>query len=998
MNVLLNNFFRQLLFCTSSKRLKVWLFSFGLLFSTSTLAQIRTDSSLGLSAQTLVGPSYLIPQSLGKLAGNNLFHSFQNFNLASGEVANFTTTSSNIANVISRVTSGEASQINGTLRLSAASGTPAFFFINPAGITFGAGASVDVPGAFHVSTANDIRFTDGRVSADLTQSSSFSSAAPEAFGFVGNKRASIMVKEGVLLKPHNAFPISLVAGDITLDGAGFGAAGGAVRAVAVGATAADIPLLGTVPQVDGNLKVINGGFISTVNLDNISAGQILARAGNIVLDSGGKITTDSYENENGGAGGIDVLAKNDLIMRNSGYIQSINRSVESAADIQIKAKNIALDTDAYVYSAAATDSSGNGATIALTAVKDINMSNAGNVSSYADSIGSAGDIQLNAQNITMTGSASVYSISDVNSSGNTGTIKLEAKDKIFISDQSRSYVSTASSGSAGSLTLKASEIALDAGAYLLTYGDVGNATAGILDLSAEKSIKLSNNSSIQSTSSSSGNSGAIKLAASDILLDTNSYITTFATPGSTGNAGNAGSIDINARNTLSIFNVSFIDSSTFSNGQGGTIRVMAKDILIDKDSAISSLAIGGSGNAGTIDVVSSNRIVLSNNGKILSSTDTDGNGGSINIKGNNINFNSRGGVSTDSFDHSGHGGDITINASGIVSMNDGFLASNTSGAGRAGSIKMVASAILLDGVHSFITASALENSSGQTGNITLTARDTIGINVGGTILTSNSATRGNAKGLKPSPISLSAPHIFLTGAQISAQSFGNFDAGSILIDFSKQLFLSYTNIFTSANDGNGGRITVKGGSLASLYGTTINTSVFGLTGNGGDISISADAMVLTTGFIQANTAAKNANGGAVNIHVKTLAASGNTLFVGGQSTYDFTSRVFGFNVIQAAAPTGVSGVISIANPALDVSNSLTRLNVQLLDVTSLGRNPCQRSGGSSLAQSGRGGLPVSYRSSLNIESPTEVAKLFSRALNKVSAKSAYFPDFSQACL
>ena len=115
---------------------------------TGAQAQIRTDGSLGPAAQTLTGPNYAIPQTLGKLAGNNLFHSFQTFNLATGEAANFSTTSTTLANVISRVTGGELSQINGTLRLSAAGGaTPAFFFINPAGVTFGAGASVDVPGA-----------------------------------------------------------------------------------------------------------------------------------------------------------------------------------------------------------------------------------------------------------------------------------------------------------------------------------------------------------------------------------------------------------------------------------------------------------------------------------------------------------------------------------------------------------------------------------------------------------------------------------------------------------------------------------------------------------------------------------------------------------------------------------------------------------------------------------------------------------------------------------
>ena len=47
-------------------------------------AQIRTDGTAG-SATTLSGPAYSIPQSLGRVAGSNLFHSFATFNLASGQ-------------------------------------------------------------------------------------------------------------------------------------------------------------------------------------------------------------------------------------------------------------------------------------------------------------------------------------------------------------------------------------------------------------------------------------------------------------------------------------------------------------------------------------------------------------------------------------------------------------------------------------------------------------------------------------------------------------------------------------------------------------------------------------------------------------------------------------------------------------------------------------------------------------------------------------------------
>ena len=80
-----------------------------------------------------------------------------------------------------------------------------------------------------------------------------------------------------------------------------------------------------------------------------------------------------------------------------------------------------------------------------------------------------------------------------------------------------------------------------------------------------------------------------------------------------------------------------------------------------------------------------------------------------------------------------------------------------------------------------------------------------------------------------------------------------------------------------------------------------------------------------------------------------------------QTPLRYAPNVFGFNVIQAAAPTGVSGNIQIASPVLDLSGTLGRLGAPPIDTVSLGRSPCQTTGGSSLAVVGQGVLPVSYR-------------------------------------
>ena len=75
------------------------------------LGQVTVDSSFG-NAGALAGPNFQIPDTLGKTVGGNLFHSFSDFNIQTGESAQFTGPDS-INNILGRVTGGDASSIDG---------------------------------------------------------------------------------------------------------------------------------------------------------------------------------------------------------------------------------------------------------------------------------------------------------------------------------------------------------------------------------------------------------------------------------------------------------------------------------------------------------------------------------------------------------------------------------------------------------------------------------------------------------------------------------------------------------------------------------------------------------------------------------------------------------------------------------------------------------------------------------------------------------------------
>src|SRR5256714_4011704 len=247
-------------------------------FFTAAQAQIRTDGTLGRPAVALTGPSFLITEALGRLAGSNLFYSFQVFNVGNAESATFITTTAGLSSLISRVTGGSPSQINGLISLNSTNAAPNFFFINPAGVVFGQGAAINVPAGFNVSTANYLKFPDGNFYADPKAVSTLSSAAPEAFGFLGTTRAAVTINDNANIgTPNN--PFQIVAGDVTVDNATLQNQAGDVRVIAVGGGAAEIELTGTSTLASGTLTLSNGGSLNTMSAGGVPAGDNNGPAG-----------------------------------------------------------------------------------------------------------------------------------------------------------------------------------------------------------------------------------------------------------------------------------------------------------------------------------------------------------------------------------------------------------------------------------------------------------------------------------------------------------------------------------------------------------------------------------------------------------------------------------------------------------------------------------------------------------------------------------------------
>ncbi len=208
-------------------------------------------------AQTLIGPNYSISASLGKQIGSNLFHSFGQFGLATGESAAFSGPVA-VNNIIGRVTGGNPSGIDGRIQSNIAGAN--LYLINPSGIVFGPHATVNVSGSFHASTADYVKMSDGsKFQATNPDASTLSAAPPAAFGFLTPKPAAITVN-GSSLGPAPGATLGLVAGPVSINSAAsLAAPGGAIHVTSAAGT-------GEVPVDPRNAAALTVGNFGPVEI------------------------------------------------------------------------------------------------------------------------------------------------------------------------------------------------------------------------------------------------------------------------------------------------------------------------------------------------------------------------------------------------------------------------------------------------------------------------------------------------------------------------------------------------------------------------------------------------------------------------------------------------------------------------------------------------------------------------------------------------------------
>ncbi len=925
---------------------------------------IRTDGTLGAAATTLAGPNYNITQSLGALSGKNLFYSFQYFNVATGETALFTTTTPGIANIISRVTGGFASDIAGTLQVNAASGAPDFFFINPSGITLAPGAVVNVPASLYISTANYLKFPDGRFYSDTTHTSQLSAAAPEAFGFLGTTRASVTVQTSLTPGPGGQF--QAVAGDVTVDGQGSAAEvltlDGNVRVIATGAQSTEVPLSGPYSSSDGQVTVQNGGLLTAVGDATTAAGEIDISAGTITVDGAHSTSPTGVQSVAGagGAGQIALDAGGDILIQNGSAVLSQATDTAPGANVNVQATNLIIKGGDPNHSTGITvgnDGAGAGGTlnIAASAVSlDATGSSAGDhftgIRSVASpsATGPSGHIVANVVGpISILNGAEVVSFADPASNAGSGAIDLTGQTATIAGSATATaqtgVISSTGAADARPVSINISgDLRLTNGGEIFSYTQAPGAGANV---SIRAGTLTSSgwdpnfDTGIQAITVGAGAAGTVQLHAGKVLLDGTGAVDSTTQTGiesarRSPATGPASSVIVTSSGDVSVLNGAEIKSIDEGSNitQGGGVTVNATSLTLD--SGASTLATGiltksVNGAAGNVTVNVDGPVQMLDNGLILSGTLGGGRSGdlSLNVGSLLMDGGSNGGFPTlfsGSFGQTGPSGNVTVVSQGAVQLTSSLIDSGTSGAGIAGNVSISGTSLTM--------ASAIVG----TPNFATGASGNIAINIAGPMAVSASATgpafistqSGSSGGIGGLTINAQSLSMDAKGGvlEINTTNLGPSNSvGRLAITTSGPITLSNGATISAGagpgSSGNSGDLSVNAASVALLNGSEIGTdSVMSATGSAGTLTVTASGPItLTNGSLISSSTGGGGSAGSVFVSTPGIVSVG-----GGALPSQIGSASLPTSTGQSGNVSISAGTLVIDGGAINIADAGTR--------------------------------------------------------------------------
>ena len=866
----------------------------------------------------------------------NLFHSFEEFNVSEGRGAYFNSPNVDVQNIFSRVTGSNPSEIMGVLGTFGES-NPDLYLINPNGIVFGENAALDVQGSFVATTANGgIKFDDqGTYSAINPQLPQLLTVDPSAYLFnqIDNQVIGDITNQADLeVTPEKS--LVFFAGNIDLINSSLIAPGGEI----VLGSVENITLVDTFVNVASG----NGGLINFIaqNLEILEdstigagiaegAGSPDAITGNILINVAEQFRIDNsyianllFDNAKGTVGNIEIVAGS-VFGTKGAAIDTSSSGQGNAGNITITATDSVIfdgkDIDGVstgIFSQIDSAAMGNAGNIFITS-RSLEFTNGAKLEVSTDGRGNAGDININVtDSVVFDGeskngiTSGAFSFIRSNGKGNAGNINISSSS-LEILNGAELTTSITGIGNGADITIDVidsvivdgeSKAGRDSGIFTdVTFTGKGN--AGNISVTTN-TLEIFNAATISSSTDGEGNAGSIAISATDIIsIDgeerDGSGGSGIISQVESGAKGNAGDITIDAGNLVVTDNAQ-ISASTFGMGDGGSITINAVDsIFLNGERQKSATAIGGQVAPGAVGkgadiLINTNNLKIVDGARVSSETFGKGDAGSITINatnsvivdGEDLDGDNARITSSVTSEGEGKAGDISITTDSLEVLNGAQISTSTSGQGNASSIDIIATnSVLLDGessngLRSVITSQAGSDFMGNAGGINISTNSLQILN--GAVIDASTFGKGNA-----SQITINASNsIDINGESSQGLDGGIFsgvgteakgDAGGIKI-FTTDLNLNNSGEISTATFGQGkaGEVEINADSINVDNGASI-VSLSESDFNAGDIILNiADSLQVTDSFI--STSSTQSSGGNLTINAGNIELRGDSNF------------------------------------------------------------------------------------------------------------------------
>ena len=653
----------------------------------------------------------------GTVVGENLFHSFEEFSLGTGDSGIFNN-SLDIKNILSRVTGSSISDIDGLIK---ANGEANLFLINPNGIIFGPNARLNLGGSFLGTTASQILFTDGNsFRADNPNSPPLltinrplglifgeKSAAP--IHLVNNSSGGLQVQPGKTL--------ALIGGNLTLDGTVLSAPSGTIELGSVGNNnfvgldSSNQQWQLTYEKV-AKFQDIQLNNLSLIDTSGIGGGSINLQGRNVQILSGSGIISDTFGPIDGQQitvnaselleirGSDPTLQNQDPFVASFGVFVPLSSRITSNTFGQGAGSNIEINTKNLLIL--------DGGEIELQTIENVeqlnlNSGKGGNLKIQAELISLKGvrpligfdrsqveqaldflDIPITVDRAIEFNLSSTISTASISNTA-SGNIDIFTKG-LNIEDGSVISSSPFRSGRGGDINIQATNLLNITGTTPRTnsqssivasnafqVGDGGN-----IKIATERLI-LQNGGQISADTSNQGTAGDVEIEASIVeILGTgkNALLFSELNAETTGD-GNAGNILLNAQ-TLKILDQGRINVRGTSSGIPGNLDITANSIELNNQGLITAATRSRQG--GNIDIDVAENLLLRNNSQISAEASGAANGGNINISANFVIALPPENSDILANAVRGNGGNILITTEGIVGLEEtkGLLDDNLS--------------------------------------------------------------------------------------------------------------------------------------------------------------------------------------------------------------------------------------------------------------------------------------------------------------------------------